>query len=232
MNNKWQEQEYKLETDKPYKCRPKDGSMSRMRCRAGVALIAMIAVPAVAHAADMDILRRLNNAGKAFVTALGTEPDAANATSAEQIVTSTCSACHGADGKAVAPVFPNLAGQSRVYLKKQLQDFVEGRRTNSIMSPNAAALKPEEVDALATYFSAQSLVPTSATGNSQFLEASMASLSGNVTDSGVVTTAKTAAKKVGIKKSGTGKSSAKKSSTGDSVTDSVNTAWLVEAGKT
>ena len=66
-----------------------------------------------------------------------------------------CAACHGEDGNAVLPLYPNLAGQSWRYLYIQLKDFKEGRRLNAIMSPLAATLSREDMINIANYFAAQ-----------------------------------------------------------------------------
>lgn len=87
-------------------------------------------------------------------------PSLASASDVAQIVSSSCVACHGTDGKGTMPMVPNLAGQQRDYLKKQLEDFIAGRRTNELMSPNVVALKPADVDALATYFSSKEIGST------------------------------------------------------------------------
>ena len=70
-----------------------------------------------------------------------------------------CAGCHGADGNAVAPIFPNLAGQTWRYIYIQLKDYKEGRRTNEIMSPMAATLSREDMINVANYFAAQSVKP-------------------------------------------------------------------------
>ncbi len=95
-----------------------------------------------------------------FVAAVMVVPGLAHADDAGQIVSTLCASCHGADGKSTAPMFPNLAGQNSIYLKKQLEDFINGRRMNDLMSPAVAALKPRDVDALAAYYSARKLVST------------------------------------------------------------------------
>lgn len=62
-----------------------------------------------------------------------------------------CATCHGAEGEGMAAAgFPRLAGLSADYLKKQLADFASGERANPVMQPIAAALSPEEVDAVTT----------------------------------------------------------------------------------
>lgn len=67
-----------------------------------------------------------------------------------------CSVCHGATGQgdAVRGV-PRLAGQHHGYLKRQVQDAVEGRRPRLQAShgPRFAALTAAEIDGLADYLS-------------------------------------------------------------------------------
>ncbi len=70
---------------------------------------------------------------------------------------STCAACHGADGNSTDPQYPKLAGQSEGYLKKQLMEFKDGTRANAIMAGMAAALSEEDMQDLATYYSAQTI---------------------------------------------------------------------------
>ncbi len=66
-----------------------------------------------------------------------------------------CAACHGEDGNAVLPIYPNLAGQSWRYIYIQLKDFKEGRRHNDTMSALAATLSREDMINIANYFAAQ-----------------------------------------------------------------------------
>ncbi|MGN6790682.1 MAG: c-type cytochrome [Rhodanobacteraceae bacterium] len=63
-----------------------------------------------------------------------------------------CAACHGANGIAVAPVFPNLAGQSETYLYVQLRAFKDGARVNPVMQPLAKALTDQDMRNLAAHF--------------------------------------------------------------------------------
>ena len=39
-----------------------------------------------------------------------------------------CTSCHGSEGVSLLPTFPNLAGQGKQYLLKQLMDVREGKR--------------------------------------------------------------------------------------------------------
>jgi cytochrome c553 len=68
-----------------------------------------------------------------------------------------CAACHGARGVAIAPNFPNLAGQSATYLYAQLREFHDGQRTDPVMTGQAAALSDADMHDLAVHFA--SLAP-------------------------------------------------------------------------
>jgi cytochrome c553 len=67
----------------------------------------------------------------------------------------TCQACHGLDGKSIAPNYPNLAGQHESYLVKALADYRAGRRTNPIMAPMAANLSDQDIEDLAAWYASQ-----------------------------------------------------------------------------
>ncbi|OOG56926.1 cytochrome C [Rhodanobacter sp. C03] len=64
-----------------------------------------------------------------------------------------CAACHGPQGLAIAPNFPNLAGQSATYLYVQLKTFKGGQRSDPIMSGQAATLSDADMRNLAAYYS-------------------------------------------------------------------------------
>lgn len=73
--------------------------------------------------------------------------------SAGQVKSAVCGACHGADGKAIQPTYPNLAGQHASYLTKQLTEFRDGDRVNALMSGQATNLSDQDILDLAAYFS-------------------------------------------------------------------------------
>jgi cytochrome c553 len=67
-----------------------------------------------------------------------------------------CSACHGADGNSVTPIWPKLAGQHEDYILKQLNDFRADLRVDGMMTPQAKLLESDQdVADLAAYFAAQ-----------------------------------------------------------------------------
>jgi len=80
---------------------------------------------------------------------------AAGSVEAGQAKSLTCMACHGADGNSLNPEWPNLAGQHRSYIEKQLRHFKAGERQNALMSPMAMVLSDEDIADLAAYFSSQ-----------------------------------------------------------------------------
>lgn len=95
----------------------------------------------------------------ACLALLACGPLAAQDAEAARARAQACAACHGADGNAVAPEIPSLAGQTWRYLYVQLRDFKEGRRSNPVMTPLAQPLSREDMVALANYFAAQPLKP-------------------------------------------------------------------------
>ena len=64
----------------------------------------------------------------------------------------TCTACHGAEGNSVNPVWPNLAGQNAPYLIAQLKAFKNGARIDPLMTAQAMMLSEEDMIDLAVYF--------------------------------------------------------------------------------
>lgn len=67
-----------------------------------------------------------------------------------------CAACHGADGIAAIPTYPNLAGQKEGYIKLAIKAYKAGERTGSqaaIMAGMAKTLSDADIDNLAAYYS-------------------------------------------------------------------------------
>ncbi len=81
---------------------------------------------------------------------------------AQQIVTTVCAACHGADGNSTNPTYPKLAGLPAAYITKQLTNFKSGERKNPTMSAMAAPLSPDDMLNLGAYFSEKTPKPGAA----------------------------------------------------------------------
>lgn len=72
-----------------------------------------------------------------------------------------CSTCHGIRGEGnAAGGIPRIAGMSQHYLARQLHAYADGKRPNAIMTPVAARLHPEQIDALARYYAALTAAPS------------------------------------------------------------------------
>src|SRR5450755_3080000 len=79
----------------------------------------------------------------------------------------TCSACHGLNGRSVAPTFPNLAAQTAPYIELQLHAFKDQTRADpdaqAYMWGMASQLNDPTISALAAYFAKQ----TAAVGSNE-----------------------------------------------------------------
>jgi cytochrome c553 len=80
-----------------------------------------------------------------------------NSAASEPKAVTLCTACHGKDGVAIAAIYPSLAGQHEDYLVRALHEYQNGGRKNPVMKGFASTLKPEDIAAIAAYFS--SLTP-------------------------------------------------------------------------
>ena len=105
---------------------------------------------------------RLNTMNKAVLillalnlTASATSATASGNAEAGKAKSTTCAACHGADGNSVTALFPKLAGQQKDYLYHSLKAYKSGKRKNSIMGEQVKNLTPIDMADLAAYFSKQ-----------------------------------------------------------------------------
>lgn len=83
-----------------------------------------------------------------LVVSVGANADAA-------AKTAVCTACHGADGNSMNPIWPNLAGQHAEYIVAQLQAFKSGARENASMAPMATNLSDADMAEIGAYYAAQ-----------------------------------------------------------------------------
>ena len=66
-----------------------------------------------------------------------------------------CAACHGKNGIAAIPGYPNLAGQNEQYLVSSLKAYKNKQRNGgqaAIMQGQAAGLSDEDIANLAAYY--------------------------------------------------------------------------------
>jgi len=88
----------------------------------------------------------------AVVPAVPTSALAADAASG-RTKAAKCTVCHGLDGIAKNPNAPNLAGESTIYIRKQLSAFRSGERKDPQMSLMAKNLSDEDIADLAAWYS-------------------------------------------------------------------------------
>jgi cytochrome c553 len=95
-----------------------------------------------------------------------------------------CTACHGADGMGLSPLWPNLAGQGAPYIVAQLHAFKEGTRSNPLMSAQAMPLSDEDMRDLAVYFETMAPMPQPV-ANADLIDRGAALWRGGKKDDGV-----------------------------------------------
>jgi cytochrome c553 len=67
-----------------------------------------------------------------------------------------CAGCHGANGIAISPTYPNLAGQNAPYLEAAMKAYKLKQRSGgqaAVMYGMAAALSDADIANLAAYYS-------------------------------------------------------------------------------
>ena len=69
-----------------------------------------------------------------------------------------CTPCHGANGLAVAPNTPHLAGQPEPYLVEQLKAYRSGKRAHEVMAVVAKPLTDAEIADLAAWYASLEIV--------------------------------------------------------------------------
>jgi cytochrome c553 len=78
---------------------------------------------------------------------------------AQTLAQQVCSICHGVDGRAINPSFPNLAGQQSAYSVSQLKEFRSHNRLDpagyEYMWGLSRHLTDQQIAGLAAYYAAQ-----------------------------------------------------------------------------
>ncbi len=88
----------------------------------------------------------------AYLGSLGSTPKSAGVEIAESKVT-PCVACHGANGIIDNDLWPNLAGQKKLYLIAQMNRYRDAVLSDPLMSPIAKTLSDQDIEDLATFYS-------------------------------------------------------------------------------
>jgi cytochrome c553 len=94
--------------------------------------------------------------GAAATTAAGAtaniEPGKGDKEAGRKIAEAECKACHGLDGKGVAPAIPHLAGQRERYLLAALFEYRQSKRTHAALRQIAAHLNEADTRNIAAYY--------------------------------------------------------------------------------
>ena len=89
----------------------------------------------------------------AYLATLGTETVTAGGTQGASFEkAAACAACHGANGISISATWPTLAGQHEDYLENSLLQYKNGKRTDPVMTAQAALVAEEDIPLLARYF--------------------------------------------------------------------------------
>jgi cytochrome c553 len=66
-----------------------------------------------------------------------------------------CERCHGIEGNSTDPRFPMLAGQNADYLRRSMQAYAAGERSQSIMHAMSEPLTQTDVNQIVNYYASQ-----------------------------------------------------------------------------
>ena len=67
------------------------------------------------------------------------------------MLSNSCSACHGTDGKSPGAI-PSIYGKSARFINKALTEFRSGHRASTVMGKHAKGYSDKEIKLIADYF--------------------------------------------------------------------------------
>jgi len=76
---------------------------------------------------------------------------AAGVISQGTMLSNSCSACHGTDGKSPGAI-PSINGKSAQFITQALSEFRSGARTSTVMGRHAKGYSDKEIKLIADYF--------------------------------------------------------------------------------
>jgi sulfide dehydrogenase cytochrome subunit len=83
-----------------------------------------------------------------FLVGAGTQ---AAGISQATMLSNSCSACHGTDGKSPGAI-PGINGKTASFIASALKEFRDGTRTSTVMGRHATGYSDEEIQLIADYF--------------------------------------------------------------------------------
>lgn len=90
-----------------------------------------------------------------FVCAISFSVFAEDAVTRVEAKAAICATCHGVDGIALMPLYPNLAGQNEEYLISSMKAYRDKQRQGNlavIMQMQAGQLSDDDIADLAAYY--------------------------------------------------------------------------------
>ena len=93
----------------------------------------------------------------------GGAPTAADISAGKTVAQGECKACHGMDGKGIAPGIPTLAAQRYRYLVEAMEEYRHGKRTHVVLTKIAEGLTEKQEHNVLAYYS--SLPPVARTSD-------------------------------------------------------------------
>lgn len=100
----------------------------------------------------MRYLAPLATLGLAAIVILAASQSHAGDPANGKVLARQCQTCHGLNGIAQIPIAPNIAGESQIYLERQLKRFRDGQREHEMMTVVAKNLTDSEIEDLATWY--------------------------------------------------------------------------------
>lgn len=73
-------------------------------------------------------------------------------TNRRRLAETVCAACHGPQGISISDDYPNLAGQTPMYLVSSLRAYRNGARQAPLMNGVAAKLSDQDIAGLAAFY--------------------------------------------------------------------------------
>jgi len=80
-----------------------------------------------------------------------------------------CNGCHGENGVSAGGAMPSIGGQPEAYLSNILTEWNKADRQAGTMNRHAKGYKPEEIAALAKFYSAKPWAPVAQTGSADLI---------------------------------------------------------------
>ena len=86
------------------------------------------------------------------------------------MLANACAACHGPNGSSQGPATPSIAGISPDYFIDAMEAFKEDERHTTVMNRIAKGYSEEQIEAMAKFFSKQTLIPTTQITNAALVK--------------------------------------------------------------